>query len=194
MAGHKHRAALAAQRPQQITDLFDAGRVQAVGRLVQDQHLGILEQGSGQAQALAHPQRIALDQVIGPLGQPDPLQGRAHPARPDALQAPQQLQVAPPAHGREQGRSLYDRPNPTDDPVQFPANVGAEQPAGPGGGGNQPQQAADGGGLTGPVRAQEPEHAALRDGEVQPIDRHARASAQAPVLLTQPSDFDHVHR
>ena len=47
------------------------GRVQAVGRLVEDQHLRVAEQRGGDGQALAHPHRVALHAPVGGVVEPD---------------------------------------------------------------------------------------------------------------------------
>ena len=53
----------------------DAGRVEAVGRLVEDQHLRVAEQRRGDRQALAHAHRVALHAPVGGVGR-----GRRRPA------------------------------------------------------------------------------------------------------------------
>ena len=50
------------------------GRVEAVGRLVEDQHLGIAQQRGGDGQPLAHAHRVALDAPVAGVGDPDQLQ------------------------------------------------------------------------------------------------------------------------
>ena len=50
-------------------EVVDPGRVQAVGRLVEDEQLRVVEQGRGDPQALAHPERVAVDMVAGPIGE-----------------------------------------------------------------------------------------------------------------------------
>src|SRR5450759_398951 len=45
--------------------------IEAVGRLVEDQQHGVGQQAAGHPQALAHPHRVALDLLLGPLGEPD---------------------------------------------------------------------------------------------------------------------------
>ena len=49
-----------------LADLADAGRVEAVGRLVEDQQLGVLEQGGRDRQPLLHAERVGLVAVAGP--------------------------------------------------------------------------------------------------------------------------------
>jgi len=58
---------------------MDALGVEAVGRLVQDQHLGVAEQGGGQAETLAHAEREPADPPAGGVGQADLAQDRIGP-------------------------------------------------------------------------------------------------------------------
>jgi hypothetical protein len=69
VAGDEHGAALVGQLAQQAAQPVNALGVQTVGRLVQDQDLGVAEQGGGQAQPLAHAQGEPADPPMGRLGQ-----------------------------------------------------------------------------------------------------------------------------
>ena len=60
VAGEQHGLLTLSHGTNQRAHLGDAARVQAIGRLIQDQERGILEQRRGQAQALLHAQRIAV--------------------------------------------------------------------------------------------------------------------------------------
>ena len=60
-----------AKRAQELPQPVDALGVEAVGRLVEDQHLGVAEQGAGQAEALAHPEREALDPAVAGVAEAD---------------------------------------------------------------------------------------------------------------------------
>ena len=71
VAGHQHGAAPRGQAAQQVTQPADPLRVQAVGRLVQDQQLRIGEQGGGQAETLAHAEREPADPAVGHAAQLD---------------------------------------------------------------------------------------------------------------------------
>src|SRR4051812_42819370 len=71
VAGHEHRAALLGERAQQLADLDDAGGVEPVGRFVQDEQGRVLQEGGGQAEPLAHAERVGLDAVAGPFEQAD---------------------------------------------------------------------------------------------------------------------------
>ena len=65
VARHEHRPPARGLRAQQVAHPADAGRVEAVGRLVEDQHLGVAEQRRGDRQALAHAHRVALHAPVG---------------------------------------------------------------------------------------------------------------------------------
>ena len=74
VAGHEDRHALfAGQLEQQLADLDDPGRVQAVGRLVQQEQLGVVQQRLGQPQALGVALREGAGPPVGVFGQPQAL-------------------------------------------------------------------------------------------------------------------------
>ncbi len=53
VAGHEDRhALLAGQFEQELADLHDPGRVQAVGRFIEEQQAGVVQQRLGQSQSL----------------------------------------------------------------------------------------------------------------------------------------------
>ncbi len=54
VAGEEDRHALVVQADQQVTDIPDAPRVEAVRRLVEDEQPGAAHQRAGQAKPLAH--------------------------------------------------------------------------------------------------------------------------------------------
>ncbi|HTU08942.1 MAG TPA: hypothetical protein VMG13_25570 [Trebonia sp.] len=70
MAGQHDRPRTAAQLTDQRAHVGLPARIQPVGRLVQDQHPRILQDGRGHAQPLPHPVAIAGHPIPGPFGQP----------------------------------------------------------------------------------------------------------------------------
>ena len=60
VAGHQHRAPLVGEATQQRPDPADAVQVEAVDRLVEEQHLGVTQQGSRDPESLPHPQGVPL--------------------------------------------------------------------------------------------------------------------------------------
>ena len=70
----QHGAALVGVAAQQVAHPADAGRVEAVGRLVEDEHLRVAEQGVRDAEPLAHAERVVADPPVRLLvGQADEL-------------------------------------------------------------------------------------------------------------------------
>ena len=63
--GEQHGAALVGVAAEQVAHPADAGRVEAVGRLVEDQHLGVADQGGRDAEPLAHAERVVADPALG---------------------------------------------------------------------------------------------------------------------------------
>ena len=61
--------AFAGEAAQQLADLADAGGVEAVGRLVEDEQLRIAEQRLGDAEALAHAEGVGSDALIEAVGE-----------------------------------------------------------------------------------------------------------------------------
>jgi len=73
VAGDEHGPALVGQTPDQTAQPVHALGVEAVGRLVEDQDLGVAEQGPGQPEPLAHAEREAADPSATGGGQPGAL-------------------------------------------------------------------------------------------------------------------------
>ena len=84
VAGQEDRRPAAVQLEQQLADLVDALRVQAVGRLVEHQQLGTAQQRAGQPEPLPHAQRVRLHRPAADAGQPDLLQHLVDPRAPGA--------------------------------------------------------------------------------------------------------------
>ena len=59
------------ERLEQVAHPADALGVEAVGRLVEDQHPRVAEHRGGDAEPLPHAQRVALELALGRRGQPD---------------------------------------------------------------------------------------------------------------------------
>ena len=74
VAQHDGAAVLGGQRADEVDDVAGGGRVEARGRLVEEQHLGVVEQRPGQGEALALAGREALHEDVGPVGHAEPLE------------------------------------------------------------------------------------------------------------------------
>ena len=91
-------AALGGEVAHELADLADAGRVEAVGGLVEDQDVRVAEQRLRDAEALAHAERVGRDLVVQPLGEHD-----------EAARAPRSAPPRPSGSMREKC-SRFSRP------------------------------------------------------------------------------------
>ena len=69
MARDEDRLATRGQGLERVAQLHDPARVQAVGRLVEQEELGVVEQRNGDAEPLLHPHRVSGDAVACPIAQ-----------------------------------------------------------------------------------------------------------------------------
>ena len=132
---------LVRQPAQQLADLTDAGRVEAVGRLVEHQQRRVPEQGCGEAEPLPHAERVLLHEVAGPLREADLPEDLVHSATLDPAHAGEQAQVLAARHRGEQRRGLDDRTDPSDDLRERSRDLGAEQAQPSGGRSDEAEQA-----------------------------------------------------
>ena len=116
VAGQHHRGALRRELPQQRAHLADAAGVEAVGGLVEEQQLGLAQERGGDAEPLAHPQRVRPHGAAVDAAEAD-----AHERLLDAVgavpaaaapAASMQPQVGPPRQVRPRRGPLHQRPDP----------------------------------------------------------------------------------
>src|SRR2546421_554549 len=74
VAGDQDGPTLGREALEEVAHPADALRVQAVGRLVEDEHLRVAEQRGRDPEALAHPQRVSLELALRGRGEADDLQ------------------------------------------------------------------------------------------------------------------------
>ena len=171
VGGQQDGAAAVGVAAEQVAHPADAGRVQAVGGLVEDQHLGVADQGGGDAEPLAHPQRVVAD-PSGRLGggEADDLQhllhavaGKAHVLLGDgedlAAGATGVL-----GGGVEEHADLESRVGQVD-------VVASGDGDGAGRGSGETDHDPHRGRLPGPVGSQESGHATRLGGEADVVDR-----------------------
>src|SRR5882757_1818595 len=184
LTGDEHGAALRGEGPQEAAQPAGAGRIEPIGGLVQDQHLRVTEQGSGQRQALAHALGVGTRPAPGHRAQADPFDDFVHPGATDALGRGQHHQVAArPAAGVE-GPHVPDGAHLAHGLRQPPVGHPVEQ--GPPTAGLQPQHEADRGGLPRTRRAQEPGHMTGVDVEGEVVDGECGA-----ITLGEVACLDH---
>jgi hypothetical protein len=78
VGGEEDRDATLAELVDQLVDVASRDRIQAGGRLVQEQHLRVAEQRPGQGDPLAEPFGQGAAGIVGPVGQVDGPQGAAN--------------------------------------------------------------------------------------------------------------------
>ena len=83
------------QTGDQLADLVDAGGVQPVGGLVQDEELGLSQQGHGQTQPLLHAQGIGPRLLAGGVGQAHGIQGLVDAGCAQMLDPAHDVEVLP---------------------------------------------------------------------------------------------------
>ena len=75
MRGEEDRHAALAELVDQLVDVAGGDRVEAGGRLVEEQHLRVAEQRPGQGDPLAQALGQGAAGIVGPVGQVDGPQG-----------------------------------------------------------------------------------------------------------------------
>jgi len=188
VARHQHRPAPLRLLAQQQTHPADAGRVEPVGRLVEDEHLRIAEQRGGDRQPLAHSHGVALDPAVGGVGEPDAGQHLRDPLDRMPAGGGHHAEVVARRAAGVEGRVLEHRAHLAAGPLELLIAVTAEG-RGARGRVDQPEQRPQRGALAGAVGAQEAGHAPGLDIEAEPLDRLHGAEA-----LVEVADLGGGHR
>ena len=194
VAGEEHRGPGPVEVEQQLADLLDALRVEAVGRLVEHQQPGLAQQRAGQAEPLPHAERVRADRPL--VHAASPTRSSASATRPRA-RAPvavrrhrvEEREVAPSRQVRVRRRPLDQRADLRQHPPRGPRHLLAEQLDPSRGGQDQAEQHPDRRRLAGAVGAEEAVDVALADVEVDLV--HGR---DRPEPLGQPLGADHRRR
>ena len=179
LRGQQDRHPVRDQPADHVPDRLPAARVQPGGRLVQEQHLGAAHQAHRQVDLAPHAAGVGLHPAAGVRAEVEAVQ--------QLVRAPARLgrgQVPEPAHHQQVllgGQHLVDRgglPGQADRPAHR-GGVAHHVVAGDGGRAgvrrHQRRQDADGRGLAGPVRAEQREHLAAADRQVDPVEHGAPA-------------------
>ena len=156
----------------------DAGGIEAIGRLVEEEERWIVEERACNAEALLHPERVPRDLVARTFAQADDLEDfvdapnlRGGAAGREGSQVVSTGQVwieRGRLHERtdvEESMPIATRERPTEQLDRAP--VGMDQPC----------QNPHGRGLARPVRAEEAVHDARRDSQVETVERESRPVA-----------------
>ena len=135
----------APQRAHELAYLADAGGIEPVGRFVEDQHFGILQEGDGQAESLAHPERVAACAIVGAFARPtrSSTASTAAAPMPDAVREDRRASARR-GHTRVETRRLDQRADAADharealaaNPAPSSRHVPADGATDPGGSGS----------------------------------------------------------
>ena len=181
--GQPDGAALVDERADQSAELEDAGRVEAVDRLVEDEQLGVAQQAAGDAEALAHAERVRADLVVAAAAEADAVERAVDPPV-GGLVARRGVHVEVLAAGEVavEARLLDDRADARQRRRAAAGEVVAEQAHLPARRPGEAEQQADQRRLAGPVRPQEAERAAARHLQVDGLERGAVTEALAQAV------------
>jgi hypothetical protein len=170
MAGHQHRATLVRESAQVLAQPPHARRVEAVRRLVQDEHCRVAEHRRGQPQPLTHPEGELPDPP--PRVRREPGLGQDAPGR--VLGQPgrcrEDAQVVQRGTAGVAARGLEDRADLTDRVWQLVVSPAANR-RGPAAWRGEAEQHPQGGGLAGPVWPEHGRHLARSRDRAEVIDR-----------------------
>src|SRR6202050_5413380 len=175
VGGEKDRDVLALLQPVDV--LPDGGpglRVQAHGRLIEEQHPRRVQQAAGDFQPALHPAGVGGHHAGPPVPQPDTLRALPQPRRERRLGHPVQLgveaQVLLPGQVVVQGGLLEHQADVAAHGVPLGDHVVSCHPGGARRGLGQGAQDLDGGGLACAVRPEKAERLAGRDLEIDAAD------------------------
>ena len=192
MGGKDHRHALLAERPDLVPDHPPGLGVQAGGRLIQDEHLGVVHHGLGHHQAALHTtgQVVYLGVPFGlELGELQHLVDLGvDPGAGDAMELGVVLKVLIHVDVPVQHVVLGDHAYPV---LHLPGvldDVQAQHRGSPAGGMCEATQHAYDGGLASPVGPQQPEYLTAGYLQVHPVDGDQVAEALGQSFETD----DHV--
>ena len=192
VGGEQHRGPvvpeLAQARPDEVADL----RVEPGGRLVEDQHLGVVDEGTRDHEPAPHPARERLDPVPGPVGEGDEVEEGHEEGLQRLAGGPREVARVDPQvlHDREVGVEVVVLRNDAD-PRPHPAARSrhrlAEHGQLPAARRRMAEDHAKGRGLAGSVRTEQPEAPAPGHLEIDAVDDGVAAET-----LQQPPCLDHV--
>ena len=193
VAGQQDRLAAAAELDDEVLDLAAADGVQAGGRLVEDEQVGVVDEGLGQADAAGHALGILADGAARARGQADHLQEHL-----DALAALAAGDLEEPAVvverlvGVQEAVEVGLLGQEADAVLDLDvAGRLAEDPDAALAGVEQAEHHLDGRGLARAVGAQQAEDLALLDGQAQVADGgDALAHPEVAEDLGQADQFD----
>ena len=181
--------ALGAQLADEFADVLHALRVEAAGGLVEHDDVGLVDERQGDAQALPHAVGEAAGLGVGPVEQPHHVEHLGDALLADlAVHLAEHAQVAPGGHVAVEHGVVHEAAQMAQRPLPVGGHFVVEHLRVAAGGVDEAEDHADGGGLAAAVGAEEAEHVAPADGDVQVVD-----GAQPLEVFGQPVSGQH-HR
>ncbi len=171
--------------PEEVAGL----RVEAGRRLVEEEEIGLVHEGSGDRQASLHPARERLHLGVGPIEELDEVEegvGATPGLGPGKVEvAAVDDEVLPDGQLHVEGVLLWHDPEAGPDPRAVDGRIEAEDTKGAGGDRGDAADHPHRRGLPGPVRAEEAEGLPAADVEVDRVD-----SGESTEALRQPPGVD----
>ena len=179
MGGEHLGDALLLEPVQPVPDGVAGLRVEPGRGLVEQQELGLADQGPGDGEAPLEPARQGIHPLVGPVVELDELEEAVGPLPHDRAGqveiAPVDEQVLADRELDVEGVLLRHDPQPTPDPRPVGDRVHPEDPQRSVADGRHAPDHAHGRALAGPVRAEEAEDLTLAHVEVHAVDRRERS-------------------
>ena len=189
MARDEERLSPARQVQKELAHLDPGLRVQAVGRLVEDQHLGVMPEGAGDGYALFHAVTERFHVEVAEGSGPGCFEHLANPSRPfppgDAERGPEEIEVLRDAHVVVRAEDIR---HVAHQPLNLPRlghAVHAGDSGRAAGGASQPDQDLDGRRLPGSVGPDEAKNLPALHGQRKTVQGHEFA-----ILLRQCLGFE----
>ena len=149
--------------------------VEARGGLVEEEDRRARDERTGEIEAAAHAARVGLREPVAGVGQLEALEELARPVGRPALaqvvEPPDHLEVLEPREVLVDRRVLPGEPDAGAQQRRVTHDVEPADLRSPAVGHEQGGQDADAGGLAGAVRAEQPEHGAVWDRQVDAVER-----------------------
>ena len=185
-AQHDGAASLGRERADQVDDVTRGGRVEARRRLVEEQHLGIVQERPCERDALALPGREALHLVVGAVDHAEPLEqlvdagGGLVAAEPSDLGGEARFSRAV----SRSSSPAFSVSTPVRRRTSSPSATGSRPStrARPRSGVEHAVEQANGRRLARAVRPEQREHLARRQLERQAVERDVRTEAPGEIV------------
>src|SRR5439155_9298867 len=170
VAGEEDGHALGAEPADELADLAHLLGVEADGGLVEDEELGLVEEGLREGETLTHAGRVGAHFAVDRGAEAGDLEGFVEVSFGEGLATGERegLEIVDAGHVRHEAGALDDRADAAQERAAG-AHALAEEERAAAGGVDEAEDHAQGGGLAGAVRAEQAEDGAGRDLESEVV-------------------------